>query len=228
MSKRILVVSKSGPDSWWKSTILARSDCEVTFTGDYANAHQVIRLSNCDLVVIEEWPSDTHLSDFLESLRHSVSLDSPAALVITSSEIPSLAAHPVKKVLVPPVRPAEFNDAVALLLGLPTRANSRYLVRVHLSVTSNFEDMSIVATVATVNISSSGMLVESMKLLEIGKLYIWYFSGIMKLHNMTIPGTVLREEATYLRGMMKRYVVKFDESAQEQRSQLQRFLEERY
>jgi len=226
MTKRILVVSKSGSDSWWKSTILARSDCEVVYLNDYANVYKSLRDSSFDLLILEEWPGDVSLSDVLERMRLTMERSCPKGLIISSSTDPSFSIPPVERVLVPPVKPELFNDAVASLLGLPTRTSSRYLVRVHLSVSSHFENASIVATVATVNLSSSGMLVESLKSLQIGKLYIWYFSGILDLRSMTIPGTIVREETTRFPAMMKRYIVKFEESAQEQRQLLHRFLEE--
>jgi hypothetical protein len=126
------------------------------------------------------------------------------------------------------VTPEMLNKAVAEVLGLPTRANKRYLTRVHLTMAAKVEDARAITTVATLNISASGMLIEAVKPLPVGKDYVWSFVGVAGLKDLMIPGKIIREEPMTTALSSKRYVVQFDPMAADKQQILGAFLEQLY
>lgn len=229
MKRRVVVISNSGPEGWWSDTILARPDFDVFYTNEYLKAYEEMLRDPVELFVFEEWPDDSsHLLTFLFKVRSTVKTPGLKGIVITTSDNPSVSDTPVARVLVPPVTPEMLNNAVASSLGLATRTSRRYLTRVHLTMAPKVEDSRAIATVVTLNISASGMLIEAVKPLPVGKDYVWSFVGVAGLKDLMIPGKIIREEPSATTISAKRYVVQFDPSAEDKQKALGVFLEQLY
>ena len=224
----MVVISNSGPDGWWSGTILSRPDFDVFYTSDFMKAYEGMLKTPTDLFVFEEWPGESNLLTFLFKIRSTLKTPDLKGIVISTSTNPSISDTPVVKVLVPPVTPEMLNTAVAAALGLATRVNKRYLTRVHLAMAPRVEDARVIATVATLNITASGMLIEAVKPLPVGKDYVWSFIGVPDLKDLMIPGKIIREEPMISALSSKRYVVQFDPMAQDKQKILGAFLEQIY
>jgi len=228
LKRRLVVISNSGPDGWWSGTILTRPEFDVFYTKDFMKAYEEMLKTPAELFIFEEWPGESHLLTFLFKVRSTVKTPDLRGIVISTSGNPSVSDTPVSKVLVPPLTPEMLNSAVAAVLGLATRANKRYLVRVHLAMAPKVEDARVIATVATLNINASGMLIEAVKPLPVGKDYVWSFVGVADLKDLMIPGKIIREEPMTTALSSKRYVVQFDPMAQDKQKVLGTFLEQLY
>jgi len=228
MKRRVVVISNSGPEGWWSGTILARPDFDVFYSDDFMKAYEEMLNTPAELFIFEEWPGESHLLTFLFKLRSTVKTPELKGIVISTSDNPSVSDTPVSKVLVPPVTPEMLNNAVAVALGLATRASRRYLTRVHLTMAAKVEDARAIATVVTLNISANGMLIEAVKPLPVGKDYVWSFVGVAGLKDLMIPGKIIREEAMTTALSAKRYVVQFDQMAEDKKKILGAFLEQLY
>jgi hypothetical protein len=228
MKRRVVVISNSGPEGWWSGTILSRPDFEVLYTQDFMKAYEEMLNTPAELFIFEEWPGEPHLLTFLFKVRSTVKTPELKGIVISSSDNPSVSDTPVSKVLVPPVTPEMLNDAVASALNLAARASRRYLTRVHLTMAPKVEDARAIATVVTLQISASGMLIEAVKPLPVGKDYVWSFVGVAGLKDLMIPGKIIREEPMITALSSKRYVVQFDQMAADKQQILGAFLGQLY
>ena len=166
------------------------------------------------------------LQHFIGRVRASYRVGRLKGLVITPIEDPSLNKPPVSEVLLPPVTVNELNATVAKVLSLPGRGARRYPVR--MTVTARPEVNQAGEFVATINVSSSGMLVQTDKPLTIGKKFYWSFSDVNELKGVVIPGTVLREVAGKALLNMRCYAIKFDEDAKLQMKYLEKYLSDNY
>jgi PilZ domain len=228
LKRRIVVISNSGPEGWWSGTILARPDFDVLYAQDFMKAYQGMLNAPAELFIFEEWPGESHLLTFLFKVRSTLKTQELKGIVISTSDNPSISDTPVAKVLVPPLTPEMLNKAVAEVLGLATRANKRYLTRVHLAMAPKVEDARVIATVATLNITASGMLIEAVKPLPVGKDYVWSFIGVAGLKDLMIQGKIIREEPMTSALTSKRYVVQFDPMAEDKQKVLGDFIEQIY
>ena len=223
MKTNVLVISKTDPNAWWTNTILERGDFAVRFIKSPVQGLKAVTRSPCDLFIIEDWPHDPALPRLLEALRRDIRTLAVAGLVITSVPDMSLQGEPVQAVLTAPITAEALNDAIARTLGLPTRVQHRYLMR--MMVGRRGRSSKPKESVITVNINSGGMLVESLKPLTVGRLYTWCFSGPESIDGLCIPGRVLRHVSPRLRGI-GHYIVQFDRSAKDQRQRLGHYLME--
>lgn len=228
MKRRVTVVSNSGPEGWWSGTILARPEFDVFYTNNYQKAYEEMLITPAELFVFEEWPGEPHLLTFLFKVRSTLKIPELKGIVISTSDNPLISDTPVAKVLTPPVTPEMFNKAVGAALGLATRTSLRYLTRVHLNIAEKPGDAKVIATVVTLSISATGMLVEALKPLPVGKDYVWSFAGVPGLKDLMIPGRIIREDPMATALSSKRYVVQFDPAAEEQQKALGAFLEQLY
>jgi hypothetical protein len=90
----------------------------------------------------------------------------------------------------PPVD--SFNEAVMNLLSLPSRQNARFPIRMGLGLGKGGDSFNQLAS--TVNISVTGLLVESLRPLTIGSTYTVRFIGTKKLASIQFSARVLRQE----------------------------------
>ena len=160
-----------------------------------------------DLVVIRD-NFGTSLPIILADL--SIRYPSAPFPVLVLSDATPLPSFPklVRCVLPTTVPVPQFNDAVASLLKLPTRRSSRLPIRIGISLSQQSSTM--IAT--TINISGTGMLIETLKPLVVGKVYEFRFMGVC-LSTMvpTIPVRVLRRENPTARGSgTLLYVMEFE------------------
>ena len=104
------------------------------------------------------------------------------------SKLPSF----VKKVIPTGSDIGTFNDQVAGLMGIPTRRSARLPIRIGLDLSQQ----SATTIANTVNVSGTGMLVESFKPLIPGKIYEFRFMGLPKTVELPpISARIVREEA---------------------------------
>jgi hypothetical protein len=222
MKYTVLVLSKTDPNGWWTNTILERGDFAVRFIRNPDQGFRAIARGPCDLFIIEDWPRDPRLPRRLEGLRCDLRTFVMAGLVITAVPDPALLGEPVQAVLTAPFNPEGLNDAIARTLGLPSRVQDRHPMR----MTAGWRGRSSKPdeSVITININSGGMLVESLRPLEVGKRYSWHFGGPESLEGLSIPGRILRTVPAS--GGTRKYMIQFDRSAQEARQRLGHYLAE--
>ena len=223
MKYNVLVISKTDPNAWWMNTILERGDFSVRFVRNPARGLKEVTRTPCDLFILEDWPHDPALPRLLESVRHDIHTLAVAGLVITSAQDTAFQGEPIQGVLTAPFTAEALNDAIARTLGLPTRVQHRYLMR--MMVGRGRRPSRGVEGVITVNINSGGMLVESLKPLTVGKRYVWHFSGPEAIDGLRLPGRVLRHMARGRTGI-RHYIVQFDTRAKDERQRLGHYLME--
>jgi hypothetical protein len=226
MSKIVVLKTEEGFEGWWKDTILRRADLDVLPTKDYETAFQRIMENDPELFIVEEWSDHVRLQLFIRRVRASYTVGRLKGLVITPIENPDLNKPPVSKVLLLPLTVSELNGTVAKLLNLPRRGARRYLVR--MMVNAKPEVNQAGESAVTINLSSSGMLVQTNKPLTIGKRLYWSFTGVDELKGVLIPGTVLRGTADKVLPNIQCYAIKFDEDAKLEMEYLEKYLSDNY
>lgn len=98
----------------------------------------------------------------------------------------------VQRVFPATIDVADFNDAIAGLLDIPTRKAFRFPARIAL----NMCRMETTAAVSTINISATGMLVESSNRLVPGEIYQIRFKSLpLQIDGSRLSGRVVREMA---------------------------------
>jgi hypothetical protein len=189
--KKVLLCCEPKHLEFFKGTILRRDDVELSVESDMNSSIRSLLKSPPALYLIHgsyEGPLEVHL----QSLSFCYpKLPFPVALmsdVRDRSQLPPF----VKKIIPLTADRFFFNDAVAELLNLPTRRSARLAIRIGL----NLAPPNATTIANTVNMSATGMLVESFKPLTPGKVYQFRFMGLPKTVEVPpISARIVREEA---------------------------------
>ena len=171
--KRVFLVCDQAHIDFFNRTILRRDLVELRTGRDLDSSFPAIADFRPDLVVI--W--DVYNGSLEGKLRNFAGSHPcmPVSAVILSNSIHKQGLPPfIRKVMPENVDVFSFNDEIAVLLDFPTRRSARISIRMGISL-SQPDD---IARARTINISGSGMLVESLKPLSTGKIYQFRFMGI--------------------------------------------------
>lgn len=189
--RKILLYCEYKYVDFFSKTILHRDDVELNQECDMSQAMRSILKSPPSLFVVRgvyEGLVEIHLQSLAQCYPK---LPFPVVLmsdVRDRSMLPSF----VKKVIPLDADIASFNDGVADLLSLPTRRGARLPIRIGL----NLSQQNATTIANTVNVSGTGMLVESFKPLIPGKVYEFRFMGLPKTVEVPpISARIVREEA---------------------------------
>ncbi len=226
MKRTICLISSHGMEGWWGETILTRQDFEVLFTDNYKEGFQLLLKNKCQLVVAEDWPGCEYYQTFLSELQSAVRSESLKVVLITNSIEPGQLAPPLEEVLPFPTTVFDFNRVVAKAMNLPIRASRRHLVRLFLQVGG--ECSRSLGMAVTVKANAGGMMIESHHQLPMGKTCLWSFMGVNDLKDLMIPGTIFLEETNCPTPKVRRYIVRFDEDAHEERQILGEYLSKNF
>jgi hypothetical protein len=164
--KRVFLTCGAAQMEFFNRTILRRGDIELRSDPDLDVSFGEIVKSPPDLFII--W--DT-LGTLLEEKLKSFAGEHPdllfsVAILSGNSYWPGLPFF-VKSIMPVNIEPPSFNNIVAELLNLPTRKSARFSIRIVLNLSQPGENMEA----GTVNVSGSGMLIESDKPLSPGMIY---------------------------------------------------------
>lgn len=189
--KKILLCCEYKHVEFFSRTILRREDVTLEQESDISLAIKNILRSPPSLFVIRgvyEGLVEVHLQSLSQCYPK---LPFPVVLmsdVRDRSKLPSF----VKKVIPTGSDIGTFNDQVAGLMGIPTRRSARLPIRIGLDLSQPGA-----TTIAnTLNVSGTGMLVESFKPLIPGKIYEFRFMGLPKTVEFPpISARIVREEA---------------------------------
>lgn len=188
--KKILLCCEYKHVEFFSRTILRREDVTLEQESDISLAIKDILKSPPSLFVIRgvyEGLVEVHLQSLSQCYPK---LPFPVVLmsdVRDKSKLPSF----VKKVIPTGSDIGAFNDQVAGLMGIPTRRSARLPIRIGLDLSQPGA-----TTIAnTLNVSGTGMLVESFKPLIPGKIYEFRFMGLPKTVELPpISARIVREE----------------------------------
>lgn len=170
--KRVVVAAGIAVRDRLRETILLRQDVDVRWFDDLLPALQALVREPHDLFVVHS-PDDKGLpfalQDFIQRFPATV-----VPVVVLSDELAPGALPPfVRAVFQTGFGMEDFNDAVAEILHLPTRRCARLPLRIGLDLSSPPGTQ----IASTVNLSTTGMLVEVFKPLTVGKTYAFRFLG---------------------------------------------------
>jgi hypothetical protein len=158
---------------FFKGTILRRNDIELRTESDLDLSLRSIIKSPPSLYLIKGTHPKTVKMHLLTLEDCYSEVPFPVVLmcdVLNGTSLPFF----VKKVMPASIDTASFNEAIAELLGLPTRRSSRFAIRLGL----NLSRQDRTASANTVNISATGMLVESSIRLTSGEVYQFRFDSL--------------------------------------------------
>jgi len=158
---------------FFKGTILRRSDIELRTESDLDLSLKSLVKSPPSLYLIRGTHPKT-LKTHLLTLEDCFSkVPFPVVLVCDVLDSTSLPFF-VNEVMPSTIDVSAFNDKVAGWLSIPTRKSSRIAIRLGL----NMSRQETVVVANTVNLSATGMLVESPKRLTPGEVYQFRFIGL--------------------------------------------------
>lgn len=169
--KRVFLTCGPAQMDFFNMTILRRSDIELRSDPDLDVSLSEIVKSQPDLLIIwDAWgaPLGEKLKSF--AAEHPDVLFS-AAILSGNSYWPGLPFF-VKRIMSAGIDLISFNDIVAELLNLPTRKSTRLSINISLNLSQPGENIEA----GTVNVSGSGMLIESDKPLSPGMIYEIHFN----------------------------------------------------
>jgi hypothetical protein len=220
--KKVLLCCESRHLEFFKGTILRRDDVELNVESDMNSSIRSLLKSPPALYLIRgvyEGSLEVHL----QSLSFCYpKLPFPVALMSDVRDLSQLPSF-VKRVIPLTADRFFFNDVVAELLNLPTRRSARLAIRIGL----NLAPPNATTIANTVNMSATGMLVESFKPLTPGKVYQFRFMGLPKTVEVPpISARIVREEAAnMICDSTRNYAIEFvDMPAQTMETFLNRIL----
>ena len=171
--KEVLLTALQEQIPFFNSTILSRPDIALTCSGDINAAVQLLFKAPPDLFVVRD-----NYGPSLPMILSNLSIRYPKApfqtIVLTDSKATENFPPIVKCFLPTDVPLAKFNEAVASLLKMPTRKSSRLPIRIGVDLSQHGN----VFLANSVNISGSGILLETLQRLDVGKEYQMRFLGI--------------------------------------------------
>ena len=189
--RKILLCCEYRHVEFFSKTILRREDVALEQESDISLAIKSILRSPPSLFVVRgvyEGLVEVHLQSLSQCYPK---LPFPVVLmsdVRDRSKLPSF----VKRVVPTSSGIDVFNEQVAGLMGLPTRRSARLPIRIGLDLSQ--QGATTIAN--TVNVSGTGMLVESFKPLIPGRVYEFRFMGLPKTVELPpISARIVREEA---------------------------------
>lgn len=169
--KRVFLTCGPVHMEFFDKTILRRSDTELRTDPDLDNSLRLIVNSPPDLFIIKDAlgiPLEEKLKSF--AAEHPDVLF-PVAILSGNSYWPGLPLF-VKRIMAVSIDAPSFNDIVAELLGLPTRRSVRLSMQVGLVLSQPGETI----PASTINVSGSGMLIESERSLSPGMICQFQFT----------------------------------------------------
>jgi|GEM_PF-3965348 len=170
-------------------TVLARKELVNLPCSDAERAIRILERDQPDLFIYEDKGTDADI-DFLSGLSEDPRCRRCPTIVLQNRS---------RTVTYPPVVQAQFpfdfeirifDDTILNVLRLPLRSGTRHPIRLMLSM----EHLSDQVVAHTVNVSKTGMLIESFNALQVGRTYR---SKVMGYHRIKIPlllAKILREE----------------------------------
>jgi hypothetical protein len=204
--KKVLLYCEPRCLEFFKGTILHRDDIELRAESDINQAIRSILASPPALYLVRG-TYEGLLEIHLQSLSFCYpKLPFPVALmsdIQDHSKLPSF----VRNVIPLAADTAFFNNVVAEWLDLPTRRSARLPIRIGLNLA-----LPSATTIAnTVNMSATGMLVESFKPLTPGKVYQFRFMGLPSTIEVPpISARIVREEtANIFYDSTRNYAIEF-------------------
>jgi len=189
--RKILLYCEYKHVEFFSRTILKREDVLLEHESDMSLAMRNILKSPPMLFMVRgvyEGLVEVHLQSLAQCYPK---LPFPVVLMSDVRDRAKLPAF-VKKVIPVDSGIDAFNEQVAGLMGVPTRRSARFPIRIGLDLSQ--QNATTIAN--TVNVSGTGMLVESFKPLIPGKVYEFRFMGLPKTVEFPpISARIVREEA---------------------------------
>ena len=186
-------------------TVLKRADVNARYIHEPAVALQALLKGCVDLFLLQDFPPINGQNFLNETLRAYPQAAFP--VVVFRDPPPRPYPSLVRRAFLPGFDAVEFDDAVAQCLNLPTRRAARFPLRI--GVAAESPKASWIAS--TVNVSASGMLVETNKPLAIGQTYQVRFMGGQSKDLPPIKAKVVREEGCPYKGThIGRYSLAFE------------------
>ena len=189
--KDVLVTAQDNHFEFLHTPVLARSDIRVRIVPDIERSIQSLFLDSPDLHIIYDSIGAPLPGLLSELLAHSARVPS-AIVVLTDKSSPSDFPKFVKLILPTAVDLGTFDNLLCGVLGIPGHRSTRFEIRIGLSLAQSSN--TLFAT--TVNMSGSGMLLESARPLMLGQASELRFVGAKGAAEIpTLSARVVRQES---------------------------------
>jgi len=171
--KKILILDNMKASVEEKKNILSGYDCTIFTAASGEEAMRIHSKEKVDLIIRDlDMPGMTG-EGFCSNIREDYGLKKVSIIIIYSdrgSDIRRYDACGANAYIRKPINPQELFQKVGELLNIPSRLNMRVLIKVEVKGKSKSEFIS-----HSKNISASGILLETNKVLEKGDLIICNF-----------------------------------------------------
>jgi two-component system chemotaxis response regulator CheY len=171
--KKILILDNTKASAEEKKNILSRYDCTIFTAASGEEAIGIHRKEKVDLIIRDiDMPGMTG-EGFCSNIREDYGLKKVSIIIICSgreSHIRRYEAGGANAYIRKPINPQELFQKVGELLNIPSRLNMRVLIKVEVKGKCKSEFIS-----HSKNISASGILLETDKVLEKGDLILCNF-----------------------------------------------------
>lgn len=167
--KKILLVHDTELFLRMEQTILRREDCQIYKALDGETALELAREKRPDLVILDDGLQDPGPEEICRAIREDPRTLRASILMVVSrsnrEKLDDFLTAGANDYVVKPVNRLLFNQRATSLLNVPSRRFLRTLVRVDVQGTEGGRPF----FGSTVDLSESGLLVETPKTLEIGR-----------------------------------------------------------
>ena len=188
--KDVLVTAPNDHLEFFRAPVLVRSDVRVRVVTDIERSIQSLFLETPHLYIIYDTIGARLPGLLSELLAHSARVPS-SIVVLTDKSSPSDFPKFIQLILPPNVDLGTFDNLICGILKIPGQRSTRCEIRIGVSLAQSSK--TLFAT--TVNMSSSGMLVESTRPLTPGQSYELRFMGARGAAEIpTLSARVVRQE----------------------------------
>jgi CheY-like chemotaxis protein len=192
-----------------EKTLLAnRSNIQIFTAASGQEAIDIHKKEMVDLILCDLYMPGMTGKEVCKIIRHDSSLKKVSIIIITTSakDFDECLAAGANDVLLKPINPSEFMQKVGKYINIPVRRDIRILARIGVEGVKGTPSESFLGN--TVNISVSGVLVETGHVISLGELVSCSFFVPGKTTPITVSGEVVRKADSKGAGMHY-YGIKF-------------------
>ncbi len=217
--KTILLVDDSELIFEMEETILGDENYEYFYAKDLATARKIVEVQPLDLILLDLYLPDGTGMDFCRELRNDESTRDISVIMVTVSQEDEdkekCFMAGCNDFIIKPIDANELRYKVAKLISIAPRITYRILVK----VTPIEQKDSPYLFGTTVNLSETGMMIESKSKLEVGSEVNLSFFLTTSKENLNIKGKIVRCDSQGFGGATG-YGILFMEMTEENRKNI--------
>ena len=219
--KKILVLKDIKADSDKKGGILNRASFRISTANSNEEVLEMHKQENFDLIITKLKSPGLNGDDLCSLIRKDEKLCKVSVIIVcgnNKTDIDMSSNCRANAVLTMPLSSDELSNLVFKLLNIPRRESFRVLINVQ--VNGKHDNKSFLCS--SVNISCSGLLIETGKKLDVGDNVScsFFLPGVKKI---TVNGTIVRVNTKKVD--INEYGIKFDHINFEDRTSIEAFIQ---